>query len=285
MTSSPLDPRSLPFLGAGLGYRGAIAEAMLESREAIDCVELLTDQYLERADGLDQVRRVCEAFRVTVHGIGLSVGSATGLDREYLSKIKRVSDIANASYYSEHLCMTRAPGISIGHLAPLQFTEDVLKRTIRNVRFAQEFLERPLALENVTYTIAMPRSEMSQPEFFQRLVDATGCGVLLDVTNVYINSCNHHFDPREFLAGMPLHQVMHIHLAGGYWSDGVLVDSHSRPVHEESWELLEAVIGETAVRACIIEHDQDFPDRLDFLLEQVARARAIMAGARSAATV
>jgi uncharacterized protein len=277
MTPEAVDPRSLPFLGAGLGYRGPIAEAMRERRDAIDCVELLTDQYLERADGLDEVRRVCEAFPVTVHGTGLSVGSATGLDRGYLSRIKRVTDIAGASYYSEHLCMTRAPGISIGHLAPLHFTEEVLERTIRNVRVAQEFLERPLVLENVTYTIAIPRSEMTQPEFFHRLVDATGCGVLLDVTNVYINSTNHHFDPREFLAAMPLHRVMHIHLAGGYWADGVLVDGHSRPVQEESWELLEAVVGETSVRACIIEHDQDFPDRLDPLLEQVVRARAIIA--------
>jgi uncharacterized protein len=117
---------------------------------------------------------------------------------------------------------------------------------------------------------------MSQAEFFHRLVEATHCGILLDITNVYINSVNHQFDPVAFLDAMPLDRVVLIHLAGGYWSHGILIDGHSESVQEESWHLLEILTKKTRVRASILEHDANFPEHIDPLLRQVERAREMI---------
>lgn len=266
----------LPYMGSGIGYRAEIKEAIFAARDAIDFVELITDQFLDGKRSLDEVREVCDVFPAIPHGIALSVGSATGVSPEYLSRVKAVSDVTSSPYYSEHLCMTKAPGLEIGHLAPLALTEQMLGLTIANVRRVQETLEKPLILENVTYSFAIPGAEMTQAEFFARLVEATGCGVLLDVTNVYINSANHGFDPVEFLASMPLESIVQIHLAGGYWSHEILIDSHSEPVQEESWQLFEELVARTRVRGSIIEHDANFPETLGPVIDQVTRARSIM---------
>lgn len=273
--TSPVD--ALPWLGSGLGYRGEIRDEILAAREEIDFVEVIADQFLAGAHALSQLRSLCEVFTVIPHGISLSVGSASGINHDYLTRIKQVSDITGAPYYSEHLCQTRAPGLEIGHLSPLALTETVLESTIENVELVQDTLEKPLILENVTYLFHIPAPEMSQGEFFSRLVEATGCGVLLDVTNVFINSTNHSFDPSQFLASMPLGSVVQVHLAGGRWSKDVLVDSHSEPIQEESWTLLEELATRAPVRAAIVEHDANFPETLAPILDQVSRARQIIA--------
>jgi uncharacterized protein len=267
---------SLPYLGAGIGYRSEMSEATLAARNDIDFVEVISDQFLDGPNALDDLHKVCDVFPVIPHGIAMSVGSATGITPGYLQQIKQISDITGSPYYSEHLCMTKAPGIEIGHLSPLAMTETVLDRTIENVQIVQDTLEKPLILENVTYLFSIPGGEITQTEFFERLVDGTGCGVLFDVTNVHINSSNHGFDPIEFMESMPLASVVQIHLAGGHWSHEVLVDSHSELIEEESWELLEELVARTPVRGAIIEHDANFPEELTPLLRQVARARSII---------
>ena len=134
----------------------------------------------------------------------------------------------------------------------------------------------------MTYPFEIPGAGMKQPEFFARLVDATGCGVLLDVTNIYINSENHHFDPVEFLKAMPLDRVVQIHLAGADLKDGLLIDGHSEKVDEESWQLLEILVSLVPVRASILEHDANFPDEFSVLLTQVERARKITSSRQTA---
>jgi uncharacterized protein (UPF0276 family) len=170
--------------------------------------------------------------------------------------------------------MTQAPGLDIGHLSPIWFTEEMLAATTRHVNQVQDFLEKPLVLENVTYMMAIPHNSMSQADFFNHLVAATGCGILLDVTNIFINSVNHQFDAAAFLRAMPLEHVIQVHIAGGVWRNGLLIDTHSRPVAEESWRLLELLTGRTKVRGIILEHDTRFP-KMDVLLKQVRRARRL----------
>jgi uncharacterized protein (UPF0276 family) len=118
---------------------------------------------------------------------------------------------------------------------------------------------------------------MRQSDFFNKLVDITGCGVLLDVTNIYVNSLNHHFDPFAFLDQMPLDRVVQVHLAGGYWKRGIFIDGHSTLVQEESWDLLKALVGRSQVKGVIFEHDDNFPE-MRSLIEQVRRAKDILQG-------
>lgn len=261
-------------LGSGIGWRREIAAEIRGAGDRIDFVELLVDQFLGEGR-LEQARQVCEEIATVPHGIGLSIGSANGVDPDYLAAIKQVADLCSAPYYSEHLCTTRAPGIDIGHLSPLQFTEEVLARTIANVHQVQESLGKPLVLENVTYLFAVPGAEIEQAEFFSRVVADTGCGILLDITNAYINAENHGQTASDFIEALPLDAVVQVHLAGGYWHDGIFLDAHSELVHEPVWDLLEDLCGRTRVPACVIEHDANFPSDAEALIAQVERARAI----------
>ncbi len=267
--------KDLPFLGVGLGYRQVLDEGIFAFKEEIDFLEIITEQYIHNMNNRDRLERICEQFQVIPHGVSLSIGSMAPLDRDYLRAVKQICDLTKAPYYSEHLCMTSAPGIETGHLSPLWFTEETLHNAIRNVSEVQEYLGKPLILENVTYLFEIPNSHMSQMEFFQRLVSATGCGVLLDATNVFINALNHHFDPVAFLDEMPLDHVVQVHLAGGYWKHGTFVDGHSELVQEESWDVFKALVARCQVKGVIFEHDDNFPEML-LLVEQIRRAKKIL---------
>ena len=275
VADAPTPRGATPVLGSGIGYRRELREAILAASDTLDFLEIVTDQFIGDPARLRELEELCETFTVVPHGIALSIGSER-LDEGYLREIKRVSDVTASPYYSEHLAMTRAPGIDVGHLSPVWFTETVLRNTVHNVHRVQDFLGKRLVLENLTYPFVIPGATMRETEFFRRLVEATGCGVLLDVTNLYINSVNHHVDPLNFLKEMPLGDVAQIHLAGGYCVDGVMIDGHSEPVDDGSWRLLEALAGLTTVKASILEHDANFPDDVSALLDQVERARRII---------
>lgn len=266
---------TLPALGVGLGYRSELREGILAHRERIDFLEILADNYLREPSALETLEELCSLFPVIPHGVNLSIGSVMPLESSYLQAMKRVSDLTKAPYYSEHLCMTRVPGRDIGHLAPLWFTEDLLQHAIDRVLSVQDILGKPLVLENVTYMLEIPHSTMSQAEFFQRLVHATGCGVLLDVTNVFINATNHHFDPEDFLSQMPLDHLVQVHLAGGSWRHGWLVDGHSELVPPEIFALFETLVSLCPVRNVLFEHDAHFPPITD-LLEQMDAVRGML---------
>jgi uncharacterized protein len=266
---------SIPHLGSGLGFRDELADMTFAAREDIDFVEIVTERYLGGPAALDELREVVDTFPVIPHGLELSIGTAGPLDPEYLRRIKGVSDVTRSPYYSDHLCLTRVPGIDFGHMAPLWFGREVLRTTIERVNAVQDALGKPLVLENMTYPFEIPAADMSQTEFFHRLVDATGCGILLDVTNVYTNAVNHHFDPVRFLAEMPLDSLVQVHLAGGYWHEGVLLDAHSHPVPQEVWDLFAWLCERVEVKASLLECDQNFPE-FGVLIDQVTTARALM---------
>lgn len=266
---------TIPILGIGLGYRSELKEGILAHQDAIDFLEIITDNFIGKTGAIDELEEICALFPVIPHGVNLSIGSMMPLDRAYLQKIKRISDLTKSPYYSEHLCMTQVPGRDIGHLSALWFTEQTLQHTIRHVCAVQDYLEKPLILENVTYTVEIPSKSMSQTEFFQRLVAATGCGVLLDVTNVFINSINHHFNPGEFLERMPLEHLVQVHLAGGYWRNDWLVDGHSELVPPEIFALFRTLASLCKIKGVIFEHDKKFPS-IEILLQQIEHARDIM---------
>lgn len=278
MTSYTPDLRAIPYLGSGLGYRRELANWILAADSRIDVLEVVTEQFLQSGA---ELQALADRFPVIPHGVGLSIGTVGRLDWEYLRLVKTVSDITAAPYYSEHLAVTRAPGIDIGHLSPVWYTEEVLRTVIVNTHAVQDFLGKPLVLENISYLFDIPNAAMTQSEFFHRLVEATGCGLLLDLANVHINAENHGFDPVAFLDSMPLYAIVQIHLAGGFWDDGVYIDGHSEPVNEPTWQLLDALLERVPVRVSIVEQDANFPGELTPLLADVDRARRAISAARS----
>lgn len=267
---------SIPFQGSGLGYRFELKAEIWNHRDEIDCLEIITDRYIEHPHLIPELEELCDAFHVIPHGIGLSIGSPE-IENDYLRAVREIIACTKAQYYSEHLCQTRAPGIDIGHLAPLWFTEEVLTQTIANVHQVQDVLGMPLILENTTYPFVIPDADMTQTEFFHRLVEATGCGILLDITNVRINAENHQFDAVDFLEQMPLDHVIQLHTSGGYrGDDGSFIDGHCAVPDDAVWSVLDAFAARGNAKASVLEHDTKFPDDFSLLMETVNRTRAVM---------
>jgi len=267
------DLSRLPALGVGLGYRRELDAAITANQESIDCLEIISENFLDSPAGgavLDQLR---ERFALVPHGVEMSIGTEGPLDRRYLDDLARLVGRTGAPWCSDHLSFTRAGGVSIGQLTPLVRTRALAEDIAVKARQVQERVGTPFLLENITYHLDFP-SELSEAEFITHVVEKAGCGLLLDLTNVFINSVNNKYDPIEFLNSIPLDRVVQLHLAGGYWLDGTLLDSHSKPVPEQVWELLDYVSTRMPKARCVIlERDQEFPEDFTELTADLHRAR------------
>jgi len=265
----------LPFLGAGVSFREAWRWEVIRHRGELGAVECIPEDVAGPA-GMRDLSLVRDAVPVLLHGIGLSLGSAEGLDPERVRHTARVAEAVSPPWFSEHIAFTRADGIEIGHLTPLPFTREAVATVARNVAGLKRALPGlPILLENIAYPFVLPGAEMTEAEFVRAVVEEADAGLLLDLENVHANARNHGYDPIAYLESLPLERVGEVHLAGGVVQGGQYVDSHTRPVPEESWELLEWLASRTPVRAVIIERDDDLPP-FDDLLAEVRRARKIL---------
>ena len=267
----------LPFLGAGVSFREAWRWEVVRHRGELGAVECIPEDVVGPAAERD-LTLVRDAVPVLLHGIGLSLGSAEGLDPERVRHVARLAEAVSPPWFSEHIAFTRAGGVEIGHLTPLPFTREAVATVARNVAELKQALPGlPILLENIAYPFALPAAEMTEAEFVRAIVEEADAGLLLDLENVHANARNHGYDPLAYLESLPLERVSEVHLAGGVVHDGQYVDSHTRPVPEESWALLEWLAPRAPVRAVIIERDDDLPPFED-LLAEVARARKILDG-------
>ena len=260
--------------GAGLGYRHELGDELRRHHTEVDVVEILADQWMTEP-GMAVLREVAAEFPTVTHGVGMSLAGAGRIDPGYLAQVRRVVDLCGSDYYSEHLAVTHVPGRDSGHLCPPFLNEENLRACIRNVEQAQSELGIPLAIENITYSVATNPDHLAGASFLADLVTATDSLILLDVTNLYINSTNHSFDPDEYLKRLPMERVVHIHLAGGVrTTDGKLADSHSEIIDTEIWDLARRTARSCSPRTVIVEHDQNFP-HIEALLDEVAAGRRI----------
>lgn len=277
-----MDVTTLPRLGVGIGYRPEMRELYIQHQDRIDWLELIADRYLE-PESLERAMPLKEQFPLIPHGLEMSVGSDSPLDEDYCRQVGELIEAIDAPFHSDHLCMTKVgghdTGIEMGTLVPLPFTERVAERCAAKARRIRELLGVPFALENITYPFQLPGT-MSESEFLNKTLEEGECGMLLDLTNVFINSQNHGYDPYEFLESLPLHRVVQVHLAGSVKENGEWVDSHSHGVdsHPEVWGLLEYTVQNSSVRGILFERDQNFPDQFGEILSDLDRAREIFDG-------
>jgi uncharacterized protein (UPF0276 family) len=265
----------LPFLGAGISFRPAWRWEVIRHRDDLGAVECIPDDVTGPA-ALRDLQLVQEAVPVLLHGIGLSLGSAEGLDPERLDRLAAVAETVRPPWFSEHIAFTRAGGVEIGHLMPLPFNSEAIETVARNVETLRRAVPGlPIALENIAYRFTLPGSDRTEAEFIHAVIEEADVHLLLDLENVHANSVNHGYNPIEYLETLPLDRVVEVHLAGGVWSQGEYADSHTRPVPEESWALLDWLAPRTPIRAVIIERDDDLPPFGD-LLSEVTRAREIL---------
>lgn len=265
-------------LGVGLGYRHEIKADILRARSEVDFLELVTDQYIDMpAHKEAEARELAAQFPVVLHGVDLSVGTAAPPDQRYVEALRQVASWVEPEWVSDHLCFTKVPSLNIGQLTPLAFTAESARIAAQNIRTVTEQLDRPFAVENISYYFQVPPSTMSEAQFITEVVERADCYLLLDLTNLANNAVNNNYDPLLFLDQIPLERVLQIHLAGGYWHSGVLLDTHSHPVPVDVLELLRVVAPRVpALSGVMIERDQNFPPIAE-LLGELSTIREILA--------
>jgi len=274
MTAALDASNRIPALGAGIGYRAPLKAELFHHQRKVDWLEIVAEHFLNPSpEKTQELQLLQNHFALIPHGIDLSLGSAEGVDFGHVAMLADLIEQVNPHYWSEHIAFTRAGGIEIGHLSPMPFTNEALDVLARNIRVVQQRISVPLILENITYIVEMP-SEMTEARFLRELVERTGCGLLLDVNNLYTNAVNHGYDLDAFLAEAPLESVVQLHFTGGEWAGDLLIDSHSAATPEEVWQLLEEVVARAPVKGILLERDEKIPP-ISELLPELSRAREI----------
>jgi len=273
-----------PFAGFGLGLRKPHYADFLEHRIAVDFVEVISENFM--VDG-GRPRRILREVRarypVALHGVSMSLGSADGLDGAYLARLRALVDEIEPLFVSDHLSWTRSEGFSAHDLLPLPYTGEALDLVCANIGRAQDALGRAILVENPSTYIDFAPVDMTEWEFLDAICARTGCGLLLDVNNVFVSATNHGFDPLAYLDGLPHRRVRQIHLAGHSQGAELLIDTHDQPVPASVWDLYAHVLPRLGPVATMIERDDAIPP-LYALLSELDIARQIARdGARAAA--
>lgn len=257
----------------GLGLRKPHYEDVLSGNVQLDFAEVISENFMfPGGRPLADLLAVREKCPVALHGVSMSVGSASGLDRDYVQRLRALVDVIDPLFVSDHLCWTRVPGFSSHDLLPLPYTQEVLDIVSNHVHAAQDILGRQMLLENPSAYLGFAESEMPEWDFLSKLCAQTGCGLLLDVNNVYVSARNLGFDPADYIARFPLDRVCQIHIAGHSQGAGLLVDTHDQPVCAEVWDLFETAMNRTGPVAVMIERDNNIPP-ISELLDELATAR------------
>jgi uncharacterized protein (UPF0276 family) len=251
---------SLPNLGLGVGLRPAHFAHLLEQRPAVDWFEIISENFCDSGGRPRYVlEQLAETYPIVMHGVSLSIGSTDSLDFAYLAKLKSLAKGTRARWVSDHLCWTGVAGRNTHDLLPLPLDEEALRHVAARVRTVQDFLERPLVLENPSSYVTFRRSTMPEWEFLSRLCDETGCLLLLDVNNVYVSSVNHDFDAHEYIRRVPHDRVVQFHLAGHTNCETHCIDTHDGPVIDPVWELYAEATRLTGGAATLLEWDAKIP--------------------------
>lgn len=262
---------TLPF-AAGIGLRAPHYREVLDTQPGLNWVEVHSENFFGGGAPLHTLFKVRENYPVSLHGVGMGLASTTPLNEEHLSALARLCADVQPAAVSEHLCWNAAADMVINDLLPFPYTREALMHVASRVDQVQERLGRQLLVENLSSYLSFPHSEMSEGEFLAELTKRTGCGILFDVENLYVNVRNLGVDADAFISAIPSAAVKEYHLAGYSMRDGCLVDTHDHPVYPEVWELYESVLHQIGPRPTLIEWDSDIP-ALSVLMGEAARAQ------------
>jgi uncharacterized protein (UPF0276 family) len=269
-----------PCLGFGVGLRAPHYRQFLEQRPAVDWLEVHTENYFDPG-GWDAhvLERLRHHYPISLHGVGLGLGSAQGFSERHLASVRDVVHRIEPVLVSEHLCWSAVDDRHLNDLLPLALTTEALNLVCQRIERIQEVLGRRILIENVSTYLRYRDDVMSETEFLAVVAARTGCGVLLDINNLYVNQCNHQEDALEALQAIAPGSVGEFHLAGHLVTSDAVIDHHGDLVAEEVWTLYEAALRRFGPVSTLIEWDTDIP-ALDVLLNEAQRARQIAASLR-----
>ncbi len=268
--------------GFGLGLRTQHYADFLAGKQAVDWLEIITDNFLVEGGKplvmLDTIRR---DYPMAMHGVAMSIGAAGGVDTAYLHKVKALADRIEPLWVSDHLCWTGPGPEQLHDLYPLPYTDEAARHVVEQIKRAQDILQRQLVLENVSSYIDFKHNAASEWQFLAYIAQAADCLLLVDVNNIFVSSVNHGFDPLDYLNALPAQRVQQMHLAGHSDCGSYIVDTHDHPVVPAVWDLYAEACKRFGPVATMIERDDDIPP-LQTLIEELGIARGI-AGAVFAA--
>ncbi len=270
----------------GVGYKPQHFKDILQDHGSVAFFEVHAENYMGAGGRpLAQLRALAERFAISVHGVGLSIGGAAPLDTDHLARLKHLLNWLNPASFSEHLAWSTHDGTFLNDLLPLPYTAATLRQVCDHIDQVQSVLGRKMLLENPSTYLAFAETTMAEVDFLAEIAARTGCGLLLDVNNVFVSAVNQNTDPARYLREFPLAAVGEIHLGGheadkGDFDAPLLIDSHSRPVADPVWQLYRDTIQNIGPRPTLIEWDNDLPD-WPVLLGETARAAQILASARA----
>ena len=257
----------------GVGYRKELAGWIDSRPRGIECLEITAEHFFQGGEA--RLRQLASQFHLFVHGLGLSLGTPGPLDAKTLDHFAHVVSVANPDWISEHISFTRTAEADLGHLNPIPPTREMLHIIADHACEVSTRCGKPIILENITSHVRLS-GDLTETEFLNLLCDRADCGLLLDVTNLFINSRNHGYDPLAWLHEIEPSRIVQLHIVGYTLSGERYMDSHSQPIQPELIELAVAVTRYAPVKAIILERDEDIPSAPE-LEKEIAKLEQICA--------
>lgn len=253
--------KSLPNPGLGLGLRSKHFNYILENNPAVDWFEVISENFMDSGGRPRHVlNQIAERYPVVMHGVSLSIGSTDPVNIDYLTKLKRLSAEVKPLWVSDHLCWTGVNNLNTHDLLPVVLNEESLKHICSRINFIQDFMERPMVFENPSTYLTFTQSTIAEYDFLRYMTEETGCGLLLDVNNVYVSGFNNDFDPVHYINQLPHDSIVQMHIAGHQHCGTHIIDTHDRQVEQDVWKLFTQAWKLTGGVATLLEWDSNIPD-------------------------
>lgn len=271
---SPIQ-KKMPFLGFGLGLRTEHYDDILTQKPPVDFFEILTENYMvPGGKPLTYLDKIRADYPMVMHGVSLSIGSTDPLDQDYMKQLNALVERVDPVFLSDHLCWTGVNGLNMHDLLPLPYTQETIEHVVSRIQQMQDYLRRPMLIENVSSYLTYLDSQMNEWDFIAEIAAKSGCYILLDVNNIYVSAYNHDFNPLDYLNAMPQDRVAQIHLAGHSNCGNYILDTHDAPIVSEVWSLYAKTIERFGWVSTMIERDDQIPP-LSTLLDELSHAKTI----------
>lgn len=265
-----------PFLGFGLGLRTEHYQEILDTKpKEIDWLEIISENYMiDGGKPLYFLDRIRQDYPMVMHGVSMSIGSTDPLNMDYLKQLKALIERVQPEWFSDHLCWTGVDHKNMHDLLPLPYTKAAVDHIADRISRVQDFIGRQMLIENLSSYITYTSDAMTEWEFLSAVVEKADCNILLDVNNIYVSSYNHHFDPLEYLRGVPADRVWQHHLAGHQNNGNLIIDTHDEPIIDPVWELYEQTAELIGPVSTMIERDGNIPPLAE-VIDELNQARKI----------
>lgn len=267
--------KKLP-IDVGIGLRPCHFDYIEKNQPKVAFFEVLSDNYLEPSGSrLFHLEKICSTYPVTLHGVGMSLGSTDALNFHYLKKLKSLIEFTSPLLVSDHLSWSSFDNKYFHELLPLPYTEETVLHVIQRIQCVQDFLQQQIAIENISNYLHVTYSTLTEWEFIHAVAEEANCLILLDINNIYVSAQNNKFSPENYIENMPLNRIAQFHLAGFTSHDNYLLDTHGEAIHDEVWKIFAKTMKKLGPIATVIEWDNNIP-HFEILQKESRYAQKIM---------